>query len=202
MGGASWGRDRGIGLIDEIGGVAIAHRAVKIEGFGRAKGRGNGGGVTLRYGLPGDRARPLLKAWSKLGAWPSLRGRCRAGRGFGGAVSGLGMSPWGRVRPSARARSRGIVTSRADGAVAGVGRVRFGRRWREQWDGTMSDSGEQNYGERVIHGARARCVAGPPPLPSLPHTPLHRLRVAPVPPCPPPCPLLRVAEPPRERRGG
>lgn len=125
-------------------------------------------------------------------AYPSVR--C-----VRGVALGSGMSPWGRVVPSARARCRALVTSRADGAVAGDGRVRLGRR-RERWDGTMSDSGEQNYGERVIHGARARCAAGPPPTsrPKQPSIAFGWRRRPHV----PPCPLSRVAEPLRERRGG
>lgn len=126
-------------------------------------GRGPVGGVVLPHGQPQLRAGawPSLKAL-KLGAWPKIGGvgassgavPCGAWLCSVGAASGSGMSLWGRVVLSARARSPGLVTSRADGAVAGDGRVRFGRRQqRERRDETMSDSGEQNYGERVIHGA-------------------------------------------------
>lgn len=135
--------------------------------------------LALAAATPGRAGRTSSRHWGWL--WrghssgcgpPGPRSSRTRGGGWGGTTTtgdrrhkprppphgggGVGPSPPVR-RGRGMARARGRVTSSAESAGAGDGRV-----GGERCGGTMSDSGEQNYGERVIHGAWVRCPAGPP----------------------------------------
>lgn len=120
---------------------------------GNAKGCGfsSGGGASPQAGKA--RGRFLCSRREERGRGFSSRPP-RGGRGYsrpsdGGAGLALKAGDGTDGVCSVRLTSLPLRRALAPGTV-GSGRRGGGGEWR---GGTMSDSGEQNYGERVIHGA-------------------------------------------------